>query len=146
HRDAGKGVGSEAHGGAGFYLHLAPEGSFLGAGIWMPPRPVLQKLRDAIADDQRGFERTMLTPAMKRRFGALDEESLLKRLPRGFEPDHPASRWLRFQSFTMGRSIPRTQVLSRQLPKTLEGDYRRLLPFVRWLNRAMGYGVVEKRV
>ncbi|HTG83871.1 MAG TPA: TIGR02453 family protein, partial [Gemmatimonadales bacterium] len=68
HRDAGKGVGSEAHGGAGFYLHLAPEGSFLGAGIWMPPRPALQKLRDAISNDQRGFERTMLAPTMKRRF------------------------------------------------------------------------------
>ena len=146
HRDAGKGVGSEAHGGAGFYLHLAPEGSFLGAGIWMPPRPVLQKLRDAIADDQRGFERTILAPAMKRRFGTLDEEAVLKRPPRGFEPDHPASRWLRFQSFTMGRSIPRTQVLSRQLPKTLEGDYRRLLPFVRWLNGAIGYGALERRM
>ena len=146
HRDAGKGVGSEAHGGAGFYLHLAPDESFLGAGIWMPPRPALQKLRDAIAEDHRSFERTMLAPAMRRRFGSLDEEAMLKRPPRGFEPDHPASRWLRYQSFTMGRSIQRAQVLSPQLPKTLEGDYRRLLPFVRWLNGALGYGAVEKRM
>jgi uncharacterized protein (TIGR02453 family) len=68
HRDAGKGVGSGAsgaHGGAGFYLHLAPEGSYLGAGLWMPPRPALQKLREALAEDHRSFERTVLAPAVK---------------------------------------------------------------------------------
>jgi uncharacterized protein (DUF2461 family) len=71
---------------------------------------------------------------------------VLKRLPRGFEQDHPASRWLRFQSFTIGRSIPRTQVQSPQLPRILEADYRKLLPFVRWLNGAMGYGALERRM
>ncbi len=149
HRDAGKGVGSGAsgaHGGAGFYLHLAPEGSFLGAGLWMPPRPALQKLREALAEDHRSFEPTVLAPAVKKRFGSLDEEAVLKRPPRGFEPDHPASRWLRFQSFTIGRSIPRTHVQSPQLPRILEADYRKLLPFVRWLNGVLGYGVLQRRL
>src|SRR6059036_1548613 len=54
HRDADRRVGSEAEGGgAGFYVHIAPGSSFLGAGIWMPPRPVLNRLRDAIAQDSK---------------------------------------------------------------------------------------------
>src|SRR3954465_3268464 len=55
HRGGGSKVGSEAEGGsAGFYFHLEPGHSMVGAGIWMPPRPLLNKLRDAIAEDPNG--------------------------------------------------------------------------------------------
>src|SRR2546422_2585207 len=59
HRRATSRVGSEANeGSAGFYFHLQPGGkSGLGAGIWMPPRPQLNRLRDAIADDAAAFGR-----------------------------------------------------------------------------------------
>ena len=51
HRSATRKVGSEAdEGSAGFYFHLQPGESFLGGGVWMPPRPQLNKLRDAIAE------------------------------------------------------------------------------------------------
>lgn len=50
HRDADRRVGSEAEGGgAGFYFQIAPGESFVGGGIWMPARPVLNRIRDAIA-------------------------------------------------------------------------------------------------
>src|SRR5438034_4266632 len=50
HRDADARVGGDAEGGgAGFYFHLAPGGSLIGAGIWMPSRPILNRLRDAVA-------------------------------------------------------------------------------------------------
>src|SRR6059036_2435639 len=54
HRDGSHAVGTEATGGgAGFYFQIAPGKSFMGAGIWMPPRPVLNRLRDAIAQDSK---------------------------------------------------------------------------------------------
>lgn len=147
HRDAGKGVGGEAHGGAGFYFHLAPEGSSIGAGIWMPPRPTVATLREAIVEDQRGFERILLAPAFRRRFGNLDDDGgVLKRLPRGFEEGHPATRWLKYQSFTVGRQLTKQQVTGRDLPRLLERNYRALVPFVRWLNRGIGYGEAKSRV
>ena len=52
HRRATSRVGSEADAGsAGFYFHLEPGKSFVGGGLWMPPRPQLNRLRDAIAHD-----------------------------------------------------------------------------------------------
>src|SRR5256714_14902924 len=55
HRNAARSVGAEADAGsAGYYFHLEPGGrSMLGAGLWMPPRPQLNKLRDAIAKDAK---------------------------------------------------------------------------------------------
>src|SRR5437868_14597545 len=89
YRNAARSVGSEADAGsAGFYFHLEPGGrSMIGAGLWMPPRPQLNKLRDAIAKDAKGFDR--LARSIPRRFGGLDDEGSLKRMPRGYAEDHP---------------------------------------------------------
>ncbi len=139
HRDAGHGVGGDAaHGGAGFYYHMAPTGSFCGGGIWMPPRPALQKIRQSLADDHEGFEELVLSTAFKRRFGALDEEAMLSRMPRGFDPEHPAGRWLRYQSFTAGRELTPTELQSEKLPDTLAKQFAAMAPFIRWLNGALG--------
>ena len=139
HRDGGSSVGSEAaHGGAGFYFHLAPEGSFMGGGIWMPPRPVLNRIRQNIADDHEGFEDIILSKDFKRRFGELERENMLTRPPRGFAPDHPAGDWLRYQSFTAGRAVTPEEYLSPKLPQILAKHYQAMTPLIRWLNEASG--------
>lgn len=139
-------VGDKADaGGAGFYFHLEPGTSFIGAGIWMPPRPLLAKLRDAIAEDPRGFARVVTSPGFVRRFGGLDDEAVLKRVPRGFADTHPAARWLKYQSFVAGRAVSDRQVTSARLPALLQEDFIRLLPLVRWLNGALGLRAAKQR-
>jgi uncharacterized protein (TIGR02453 family) len=138
HRDAKRNVGSEANeGSAGFYFHLQPGGrSFVGGGLWMPPRPQLNRLRDAIADDATGFTRMVRKLDS---YDGLSDESMLKRMPRGFAEDHPAAKWLRYQSFTSGRALTDSQVTGADLPKLLERELKGLLPLVRWMNRALGF-------
>ena len=104
HRSASRKVGSEAaEGSAGFYFHLQPGKSFIGAGVWMPPRPQLNKLRSAIAEKPEGFVR--MVQSLPKRFGGVSDEGALKRMPRGYSEDHPAVKWLKYQSFTTGRSL-----------------------------------------
>lgn len=137
HRRATSRVGSEADAGsAGFYFHLEPGRSMAGGGLWMPPRPQLNKLRDAIADDPGGFDR--MVRALPKKFGGLDDEAVLTRMPRGFAEDHPAAKWLRFQSFTSGRMLEDSDVTSPRLPALLARDFEGMLPLVRFLNRALG--------
>ena len=137
HRRATSRVGSEADAGsAGFYFHLEPGRSMAGGGLWMPPRPQLNKLRDAIADDPGGFDR--MVRGLPKKFGGLDDEAVLTRMPRGFAEDHPAARWLRFQSFTSGRMLEDSDVTSPRLPALLARDFEGMLPLVRFLNRALG--------
>jgi uncharacterized protein (TIGR02453 family) len=146
HRDADARVGSEAEGGgAGFYVHIEPGGSFVGAGIWRPARPVLNRLRDAIAENWKAFDRVVRAPGLVRRYGGLDDEAVLKRMPRGFSETHPAARWLRYQSFTAGRRLSDAQASGGRLPALLEADFVRLLPLVRWLNGALGLRPAERR-
>ena len=146
HVRAGHGVGAETHGaGAGFYFHVEPGGSLVAGGVWMPPRPSLQRLREGIAEEPDEFVRTMSGRAFKARFGTLDDEKVLTRVPRGFDSDHPAGKWLRYCSFTVSAPLTDAQILSPELPRQVEKEFRLLRPFVRWLNDALGYPPHERR-
>ena len=146
HRAAGRSVGKEAtSGGAGFYFHLEPRASLVAGGLWMPMPDSLRKIRDAIAADPKGFERTMASAAFRRRFGTLSEEEMLQRLPRGYAPGHPAERWLRYRSFTVSRPLSDDDVLKPKLADAIAKDYEVIVPLVRWLNRAVGYLPADSR-
>lgn len=127
-----------ADGSAGFYFHLEPGRSMVGAGLWMPPKPQLDKLRDAIAEKPADLER--VAHSLKR-FGGLDAEAVLKRMPRGYPETHAAAKWLRYQSFTAGRRLTNSEVTGSRLTAILEKEFAGLLPLVRWLNGALGFRV-----
>jgi uncharacterized protein (TIGR02453 family) len=146
HHDAGRGAGVDAEAaGAGLYFQLADGDCFVAGGIWMPARPTLDRIRDRLADAPGALDRLVRAPAFRRRFGALDEEAMLTRLPRGYQAGHPAERWLRFRSFTATRALSEAEVLSPRLPARLAGDFAALVPLVRWLNAAIGYPSLTRR-
>ena len=146
HGDGSSKVGREAHGGgAGFYFHLQPGASMAGGGLWMPPRPALLRLRAAIAADPRGFEKLVLAPRLLKRLRGLSGEAMLKRVPRGYDEDHPAARWLRYQSFTVGRNLTDAEATSPRLTRALECDFALMLPLVRWLNGVLGLKAASRR-
>jgi uncharacterized protein (TIGR02453 family) len=146
HHDAGRGAGQDADGaGAGLYFQLADGECFVAGGMWMPARPALDKIREALAGDPDGLDRIVRTPAFRRRFKALDREAMLTRLPRGYGGGHAAERWLRFKSFTATRMLTEREALSPRLPALLERDFAALVPLVRWLNGAIGYRPRSRR-
>lgn len=146
HRDGTHRVGQESHGGgAGFYFHLEPGGSLDAGGIWMPPREALAKIRDAMAEKPAAFERIVTGAKLVRRFGAMDTDAVLRRVPHGYAPDHPAARWLRYKSFTVGRSLGDAQLTSARLPALVADDFAAMVPLVRWLNGALGLKPADRR-
>ena len=140
HRDSRGTVGQDAvHGGAGMYFHLEPRACLAGGGIWMPPAPALKRVRAALAVGHEEFQSIVHAKPFKQRFGAMETEAMLKRMPRGFAMDHPAGEWLRYQSFTAGCALTQAEVTSATLPDRLEESFRAMFPLVRWLNDAMGF-------
>jgi uncharacterized protein (TIGR02453 family) len=145
HRDAGKGVGQDAHGGAGLYFHVEPGTCEIAGGLWMPERGALLKVRDAIAEDPAGFTRVITAAGFKRTWKKLSEQAVLTRTPRGYPPDHPAEKWLRYRSFTSTVMLTDAQVRSPRLVDLVVKRYESMLPLVRWLNSALGYPPVPSR-
>jgi uncharacterized protein (TIGR02453 family) len=146
HLDSRGNVGQEAvHGGAGFYFQLEPRNCFLGGGVWMPPPPVLKRIRAALDVGWEEFDSLVLARSFRKAFGDLDTEAMMQRVPQGFAADHPGARWLRYRSFTAGCALTQAEVTSAALPDTLERHFKLLTPFVRWLNAAMGFRAHSSR-
>ena len=146
HQDAGRGAGQDAEGaGAGLYFQIADGECFVAGGMWMPARPALEKIREAVAEEPEALDAIVRASSFRRRFGSLSEEAMLSRLPRGYAEGHPAERWLRYKSFTASRMLTEREVTSPRLPAMIERDFAALVPLVRWLNGAIGYRAWERR-
>jgi uncharacterized protein (TIGR02453 family) len=146
HSRAGHGVGSETHGaGAGFYFHLEPGGCFVAGGIWMPPRPSLMAIREAIAARPRGLQDVLADRKLRARFGSLSDERRLTRVPKPWDATHPAADLLRYASFTMSAPLTDAQVGDAKLLRQVEKDFTLLVPFVRWLNASLGHQPLNRR-
>jgi uncharacterized protein (TIGR02453 family) len=146
HQDAGRGAGQDAHGaGAELYFQLADGECFVAGGMWMPARPALDRIREAIAESPEALGRLLRAPAFRRRFRRLDAEAVLKRMPRGYLEAHPAADWLRYRSFTVTRMLSQREVQSPRLPDVLARDFAAMIPLVRWINSAIGYQPWSRR-
>jgi uncharacterized protein (TIGR02453 family) len=86
-------AGKDAH-APGYYLHLAPGEVFGGGGIWHPDTKALTRIREAIVRDPDGWRQaTTLEEGLE-----LGGESL-KRVPSGFDKDHPLAEDLKRKDY-----------------------------------------------
>jgi uncharacterized protein (TIGR02453 family) len=117
----------------------------MAGGMWMPARPALLRIREAIDAKPTALARLTSAPAFRRRFDGLSDAAKLQRVPRDFPPDHPAAEWLKLESFTARAMIEPRVITSPRLVDRLCRDFALLLPLVRWLNRALGYQPAKTR-
>jgi uncharacterized protein (TIGR02453 family) len=85
--------GKDVH-APGYYLHLAPGEVFAGGGIWHPDAPALAAIREAIVRDPDGWRRA------KRLGDGLElGGDTLKRVPSGFDKEHPHAEDLKRKDY-----------------------------------------------
>lgn len=89
-------AGKDAH-APGFYVHLDTDSLFFGGGIWHPPGPQLNLIRDFIADNVRSWARIKNAKKVLDAGGIKGES--LKRPPRGFDAEHIHIEDLKRKSF-----------------------------------------------
>ena len=116
----------------GYYLHLEPGGCLLSGGVWMPPPPLLKKLRQEIFSQIDEFVEIIEEPAFKNVFPALEGESL-KRNPVGF-PDSPYNNIIRLKDFSVISYKPNAFFTQKNWIEESVSDYQKLYPFNKFLN------------
>lgn len=141
----GEGAAGRTMGAAGYYIHIEPGNSFVGGGIYMPPAPVLRKLRSAIVDDPEPVLKTIHGARFRKRYGALDAEQQLVRVPRGFPVAPRTEGLLRHRSLTAWQTLDDDLVTSPRLPDELEAAMKDLLPLIRWVNGVLGFRPASHR-
>jgi len=124
---------SESHEGGlpGFFLHLAPGGSFVGAGMWMPPTPDVTHIRQAILKNPAGWKKA-------RAAGLSEDENALKRVPPGFDPDHPYAADLKRKGYVSSIEFTDADVTGTEFAHQFIAACKRLDPLNRFLAKAVG--------
>ncbi|HEX3703725.1 MAG TPA: DUF2461 domain-containing protein [Vicinamibacterales bacterium] len=136
--------GLPRHEGAGVYFHLAPDGLWIGGGMYAPPAPQLHAVREHIAANLGRLRRIIAAPGFKKTFGAL-EGSKLQRVPRGFSKDHKAAELLKHRQFLAGVELPAPFASDPTFYRRLLGILRQAVPLVRFLNEPLAASRQDRR-
>lgn len=121
---------------AGFYVHIQPNASFIAAGVWMPPSPQLQAIRQEIHFQHEALRNILNHKQLKKEWGALGGDQL-KTVPKGFEKDHPAIDLLKFKSLVLTKDFSDTEIQNEAWRKAIVSHFETAIPFVRFLNAAL---------
>jgi uncharacterized protein (TIGR02453 family) len=127
-------AGKDAH-APGFYVHLAAEGMFVGGGVWQPPGPQLNRIRDYIVDNASAWGRIKNTKKVKE-VGGIRGDSL-KRPPRGFDAEHIHIEDLKRKSFYLMTEVPSSNALTAGFIDQAEEAFRRAAPLNRFITGAL---------
>jgi len=121
-------------GGAAYYFSISPESIEVAGGIYMPDRDVLLNIRRHIADNHREFRATYNKPKVKKLLGDLQGEAL-SRVPKGFDPDHPAADLIRRKHFLLDTQLDSALATTPKLLSEIVARLEAMTPFIEFLNR-----------
>lgn len=122
--------------GSGYYLQIEPGEIFIGGGIYIPDGDQMKKIRRAISDRQKEFLNIVRNRDFTKRFGAVDGEKL-RRVPQGFDQDHPLGEWLKLKQFFVGVEWKEEKCLRALFVKEVAQVFETASPLVGFLNDAM---------
>jgi uncharacterized protein (TIGR02453 family) len=128
--------GKDVH-APGFYVHIEPGASFLGAGIWHPEPSALTAIRMAILEQPDAWRRTRDRAEFRSHFELSGEQ--LARLPRGFPAEAPHADDLRRKDFIATCTLADRDVLRADFAGRVVDRFRSAAPLMRFLCGALDF-------
>ncbi len=135
--------GMEKTSGGGYYMHVNPDEVFIAAGVYMPEREQLLKIRTWMVENHAAY-RKLLKQATRGGMGmSLSESDALTRMPKGFAADDPADELLRAKNWGVSVRLPAELALQPELLRETVKRLKAATPVVEALNGAILAGVDE---
>ena len=116
------------------YFHVGATEIFGASGHYMMEPESLARFRAAVADDKRGKELEKLLASLAKKGFEADSHDRLKRVPKGFDPEHPRAELLKAKGLTVGfPDVPAGLLAKPGLVKWLADSCKTAAPLVEWL-------------
>ena len=133
---AGKAVGEG--GNAAMYVHLGLEEEYVGTGCYQFDAGKLARWRKAVGG-KPGAELQRIIDKLRKAGYAVAGHDDYKKVPKGFEPDHPRAELLKMKGLTGGfPEIPAGLIGKPAFAGWLVKHGKAMVPLVRWLHRHVG--------
>lgn len=123
--------------GPGYYMHIQPQHSFIGGGVYMPEPEILAKIRQEIDYNGDKFREIVEKPSFKKYFPKLWDEDKLSRPPKGYEADNPVIEFLKLKSFAVSHSIADDSIGKSKFIDETVAAFKEQYPFHKFLDEAL---------
>lgn len=125
-------------GNAAIYVHIGLDEELVGVGCYTFGSAQLARFRKAVAD-KPGVELERLVGTLRKAGYVVGGHDDYKKVPRGFDPDHPRAELLKLKGLTgLFPAIPKGLLLKPELADWLVGHSKATAPLVKWLHRHVG--------
>lgn len=121
---------------AGYYIHIEPGECFIGGGIYMPPPPILKKLREEIQNNFEEFEKIIATKDFQKYFKEISG-SKTTLMPKGFDKNFKGAEYLKFKDYTVIYSVKDDFYLNKDAFKKSIEIFKTMKPFNDFLNKGL---------
>jgi uncharacterized protein (TIGR02453 family) len=116
------------------YFHVGAKEAFGAAGHYLMEPESLARFRAAVADPARGKELDKIVAKLEKKGFKADSHDRLKRVPKGFDPEHPRAEMLKRKGLVVSfPPLPRGILASGELAKWLAAECKTASPLVEWL-------------
>lgn len=119
-----------------YYIHIQPDNSFVGGGIYQPSSEILAKIRQEIDYNLQDFKEVVEETNFKDKFGKLSDIRV-KTSPKGYSKDNPAIDYLRLKSFITSQKYDDKAVLSDDFKSKVIQTFKNLKPLQDFLYKAI---------
>jgi uncharacterized protein (TIGR02453 family) len=128
-------LGKDVH-APGFYLHVANDECFLGAGCWHPDPDALGRMRDRIVEDPKKWFAVRDDRKMVAQWAFAGDS--LSRPPRGYAKTHVAIEDIKRKDFIVLNGLSKTEVIGPGLVKLAGDRFASAVPLMHFLCAAVG--------
>ncbi|MFZ2151280.1 MAG: DUF2461 domain-containing protein [Candidatus Absconditicoccaceae bacterium] len=119
-----------------FYLHIQPgNNSFIAGGLYMPDSQTTGAIREGI--DKKGKDLKKLIDKILKLESFYLYEDAVKTAPRGYKKDNPNIKLLKLKHRIVERPVSDKELLGKEFEKVLVKDFKKMAPFVGWLQLAL---------
>ncbi len=118
----------------GYYIHLDPDGCFVGVGVWGPEPSLLKALRQSVYDNIDELNEIRHNPEFSQYFVDFFEEDKLKTVPQGFPKDFPDAELLKLKHYLVDYKFDETQTKSEDFVAIVAEVLKSGYPLNRFLN------------
>jgi uncharacterized protein (TIGR02453 family) len=127
--------GKDVH-APGFYLHLEPDNVFTAIGVWQPDSETLGKIRDSIVAHPTRWQNIFAEEKFAATFKL--EGDMLKKAPRGYDPEHPLIEVLKHKDLYVFTSFTEQEACAVDFIERYANVCLKTKPFMEFLTTAIG--------
>jgi len=120
----------------GYYIHIAPNKSFIATGFWNPNPLDLLRIRKELEIDAQELRDILAAFDLKKVWGDLKGD-FVKTAPKGFSKDHPNIDLIRQKQYLFIKNFEDKSVLSSDFQKHVIDNFTSIRPFFDYMTNVL---------